>query len=312
MTKTTSQPGCSSPSAPAPPARKRPLGRPPKERPRPTSREAQRLAAAILDVLAGGRTPTDAAAALEISPPRYYLLEQRALAGLVAACEPRPVGQTISLKHRMAVLEKELLRSRQECARQQALVRAAQRTIGLTAPAPPKPATKAAGKKGSRKRRPVVRALKAALAIRTAALDEPAATSSGVIATEGKGDKSNPVRHEICAFVRTPRKWYCAVCEARIIFGMAGAKRDDVREEDVTGLKYFDKLAPLLARLHDVGCQRDKAGNRELHFDQYCLLVLLFSVQSGGPLLAGHPASERIAESATQTRLPTRVAGLVQ
>jgi hypothetical protein len=57
---------------------------------------------------------------------------------------------------------------------------------------------------------------------------------------------------------------------------MAGAKREDVREEDVTGLKYFDKLAPLLARLHDVGCQRDKAGNRELHFDQYCLLVLLF------------------------------------
>ena len=57
---------------------------------------------------------------------------------------------------------------------------------------------------------------------------------------------------------------------------MAGEKRQDVREEDVTGLKYFDKLAPLLARLHDVGCQRDKAGNRQLHFDQYCMLVLLF------------------------------------
>ena len=57
---------------------------------------------------------------------------------------------------------------------------------------------------------------------------------------------------------------------------MAGKKREDVREEDVTGLKYFDKLAPLLERLHDVGCQRDKAGNRDLHFDQYCLLVLLF------------------------------------
>ena len=27
---------------------------------------------------------------------------------------------------------------------------------------------------------------------------------------------------------------------------MAGKRRDDVREEDVTGLKYFDKLAPLL------------------------------------------------------------------
>jgi hypothetical protein len=44
----------------------------------------------------------------------------------------------------------------------------------------------------------------------------------------------------------------------------------------VTGLKYFDKLAPLLARFHDIGCQRDKAGNRTLHFDQYCMLVLLF------------------------------------
>jgi hypothetical protein len=57
---------------------------------------------------------------------------------------------------------------------------------------------------------------------------------------------------------------------------MAGKKREDVREEEVTGLKYFDKLAPLLARLHEVGCQRDKAGNRRLHFDQYCMLVLLF------------------------------------
>jgi hypothetical protein len=57
---------------------------------------------------------------------------------------------------------------------------------------------------------------------------------------------------------------------------MAGRKRGDVREEDVTGLKYFDTLAPLLARLHDVGCERDKAGNRQLHFDQYCMLVLLF------------------------------------
>ena len=57
---------------------------------------------------------------------------------------------------------------------------------------------------------------------------------------------------------------------------MGGKRRDDVREEDVTGLKYFDKLAPLLARLHKVGCGRDKAGNRKLHFDQYCMLVLLF------------------------------------
>jgi hypothetical protein len=58
--------------------------------------------------------------------------------------------------------------------------------------------------------------------------------------------------------------------------GVAQAKRPDVREKDVVGLKYFDKLTPLLARLHESGCARDTAGNRTLHFDQYCSLVLLF------------------------------------
>jgi hypothetical protein len=57
---------------------------------------------------------------------------------------------------------------------------------------------------------------------------------------------------------------------------MAGKKREKVRDEDVTGLKYFDKLQPLLKRLHEVGCGRDKAGNRKLHMDEYCMLVLLF------------------------------------
>jgi hypothetical protein len=53
-------------------------------------------------------------------------------------------------------------------------------------------------------------------------------------------------------------------------------RREEVRDEDVTGLKYFAKLRPMLDRLHEVGCQRDKAGNRQLHFDQYCALVLLY------------------------------------
>jgi hypothetical protein len=33
---------------------------------------------------------------------------------------------------------------------------------------------------------------------------------------------------------------------------------------------------PLFERLHEVGCGRDKAGNRQLFMDQYCSLVLLF------------------------------------
>jgi hypothetical protein len=53
-------------------------------------------------------------------------------------------------------------------------------------------------------------------------------------------------------------------------------QREEIRERDIVGLKYFDRLGPLLAGLHDDGCARDKADNRELHFDQYCMLVLLF------------------------------------
>ena len=57
---------------------------------------------------------------------------------------------------------------------------------------------------------------------------------------------------------------------------MAGKRREKVTERQITGLKYFDKLAPLLERLHDDGCARDRAGNRELHYDQHCLLILLY------------------------------------
>lgn len=56
---------------------------------------------------------------------------------------------------------------------------------------------------------------------------------------------------------------------------MARKKKARVRERDVGGMKHLQKLLPLLDRLHDVGCERDRAGNRKLHFDQYCLLVLL-------------------------------------
>lgn len=54
------------------------------------------------------------------------------------------------------------------------------------------------------------------------------------------------------------------------------ARRQPIAEQDITGLKYFRRLLPLFERLHGVGCQRDKAGNRTLHMDQYCALMLLF------------------------------------
>jgi hypothetical protein len=34
-------------------------------------------------------------------------------------------------------------------------------------------------------------------------------------------------------------------------------------EHGLTGFKYFQRLAPLLGRLHEVGCARDTAGDRK-------------------------------------------------
>jgi hypothetical protein len=57
---------------------------------------------------------------------------------------------------------------------------------------------------------------------------------------------------------------------------MATRRASKLRDSDIVGLKYFDRLMPLLERLHDVGTQRDRAGNRQLFFDQYCAYLLLF------------------------------------
>src|SRR5438552_379720 len=57
---------------------------------------------------------------------------------------------------------------------------------------------------------------------------------------------------------------------------MTRRKASKIRESDIVGLKYFGRLMPLLERLHDIGTKRDRAGNRELFFDQYCAYVLLF------------------------------------
>jgi Transposase DDE domain len=51
--------------------------------------------------------------------------------------------------------------------------------------------------------------------------------------------------------------------------------RAPVQPRDLQGLKYFDKIQPLIDRLHDDGCERDRAGNRKLHYDQYVMLILL-------------------------------------
>lgn len=58
---------------------------------------------------------------------------------------------------------------------------------------------------------------------------------------------------------------------------MAREPRPKLTDADLEGLEYFDLLTPLLTRLRGIGTKRDRAGNRQLFYDQYvCLLLLYF------------------------------------
>ena len=113
------------------------------------SRRAKQIAVVMLEALSGQLGTTEAASALGISMSRYYQLETRALHGLIQALEPRArgpqktkAGEIAALKAEKAALEKEL-------RRHQALLRAAQRSVGLPAAA----LKKASSKKPARKRK---------------------------------------------------------------------------------------------------------------------------------------------------------------
>lgn len=49
-----------------------------------------------------------------------------------------------------------------------------------------------------------------------------------------------------------------------------------IQESDIQHLKFFKPLLKILGRLRACGTERDQAGNRKLHYDQYCCLVLLY------------------------------------
>jgi Transposase DDE domain len=49
-----------------------------------------------------------------------------------------------------------------------------------------------------------------------------------------------------------------------------------LKSSDILCLGHLRRVFALLDRLHDVGCKRDTAGNRELFFDGYCKLLLLY------------------------------------
>jgi hypothetical protein len=81
---------------------------------------------------------------------------------------------------------------------------------------------------------------------------------------------------------------------------MAGDSEQVIRERDVQGVKYLDRVLPLLKRLHMAGCARDKAGNRDLHMDQYCALILLFMFS---PVVDSLRSIQRVSELRKVQRL---------
>lgn len=153
----------------------------PGPRPMGGSEGAKKTAAVILEVLAGLRTPTEGSEALGMSSMRYYLLERRALEGMVQALEPRPKGKRHRPEETVTRLNREKTRLERELGRMQALVRAAQRTMGV----PPPPSREK--KKGQRRRRrPAVRALK------TVALLRAPAAGVGTPSPSGAGSREVP------------------------------------------------------------------------------------------------------------------------
>jgi hypothetical protein len=142
-------------------------GAPPPPRPRrpSVSVDAKKLGALVLEVLAGTRTVSEASEVLGVSQPRYYQLEARALEGLMKGCEPRTMGRKKTTEWELEKLRKELARARRDGSRTQALLRAAQRVVGV-GPSAPKPVAKDGGKPKIVRRRRVSRALRVAQALR--------------------------------------------------------------------------------------------------------------------------------------------------
>lgn len=117
-----------------------------------SDRAARRTAAVILEVLAGLRSAGDASEALGLALQRYYVLERRAVSGMVEGLAPRPRGRPRSDEERVRQLTCEVERLQGEVARLESLHRLSQRAIGV--PLEPAVAGKAGrgGRKVSRRR----------------------------------------------------------------------------------------------------------------------------------------------------------------
>ena len=89
---------------------------------------------------------------------------------------------------------------------------------------------------------------------------------------------------------------------------MAASPCVPVTEQDLQGFKYFRLLGPLFAHLHASGMERDRAGNRQLFYEQYATLLLLYFFSPIVTSLRGLPQASTLAK--VQQRLGVRQTSL--
>src|SRR5687768_11733197 len=77
---------------------------------------------------------------------------------------------------------------------------------------------------------------------------------------------------------------------------MATSTRPPVTEHTLQGFKYFRLLGPLFTHLHVSGTERDRAGNRQLFYDQYTTLLLLYFFSPTVTSLRGLQQATTLAE----------------
>lgn len=86
-------------------------------------------------------------------------------------------------------------------------------------------------------------------------------------------------------------------------------KKEEINERDLRGFKYFKKLSQMLERLHNAGCQRDKAHNRILHMDQYMTLLLLCMFSPISKSLRSMQQASELQKVQKQLRVPRSCLG---
>jgi len=99
------------------------------------SEEARKATAVVLEVISGARGTQSATEVLGISLMKYYLMEERALQGMVTALEPRPRGRRVPKpENELARVEKERERLKREVGRMQTLLRLVRKSAKLQDP----------------------------------------------------------------------------------------------------------------------------------------------------------------------------------